>query len=107
MFKRFIASAMIFVAGFAFSSAMNGKNLGSFAKGLFAQPNSPTIATQNAPQLWEYRVVTKSSGDKKVDIESEVSRLEDQGFIVYSVLQSSAGPNVGYYLTFVLRRPRR
>ena len=56
MIKRFIASAVIFVAGFAFSSAMNGSDFGLLAKGLLSRADSPTIATQGALRgsQWEY-----------------------------------------------------
>jgi len=114
MIKRFIASAVIFVAGFAFSSAMNGKNLGSFAKGVLARPDSPTIATQGAlrgsPQLWEYRVVTSAKdtgflGGTKGNVDSELNQLGAQGFEICEMTQSSS--NAGYYLTIALRRARQ
>jgi len=114
MIKRFIAAAMIFTAGFAFSSAMNGKSLSSFAKGLLARPDSPTITTQGAlrdsPQQWEYRVVTSAKdtgflGGTKGNVDGELNQLGAQGFEICEMTQSSS--NAGYYLTIVLRRPRQ
>jgi len=108
MIKRFIASAVIFVAGFAFSSAMNGKSLISLAKGNFLSPQATT--PQVAHQLWEYRVVrsakdTSFLGGTKGNIDSELNQLGAQGFEICEMTQSSS--NVGYYLTIVLRRPRQ
>jgi hypothetical protein len=111
MIKRFIASAVIFVAGFALCVAVYGGNLGSLAKGLLARPDSPTITTQGAlrglPQ-WEYRVVTKQMLSIGGNEDYGLNALGAQGFEVVGVSQSSvvAAPNIYHYLTVVLRRPK-
>jgi hypothetical protein len=112
MIKRFITFAVIFVAGIAFSSAMNGTNLGSLAKGILARPDSPTITTQatlrGLPQ-WEYRVVTKFIQNVGGSEDYGLNALGSQGFEVVGVSQSDVtrNPNYGFNLTIVLRRPKQ
>jgi|SRR5262245_55323350 len=109
MFKRFVTSAAIFVAGFAICAGINGSDLVSLAKETLYRPNAlATQATQNTPahQFWEYRVVTRYIlRDNKGGIDQELSALGAQGFEIHTVTESRA--DVGFYLAVVLRRPRQ
>lgn len=108
---HFITSVVIFVAGFALSSAIDGRYLASPAKGILTNPAATEVAAQitqnpSTPQSWEYRVATKYfQPGKKWEVNSELSQFVAQGFEIYSVTQSS--PDVGFYLAIVLRRPKQ
>jgi hypothetical protein len=96
----FVASFVIFAAGFALCVVIYGGNL--------ARPASPAVAAQNSskPQHWEYRVATKYfKPGKKWEMDSELSLFGEQGFEIHSVTQSS--PQLGSYVTIVLRRPKQ
>jgi hypothetical protein len=109
MFKRFVTSAAIFVAGFAICAGINGSDLVISAKEKLSRPNAlATQAPQNTPthQLWDYRVVTRYIlRDNKGGIDQELSALGAQGFEIHTVTESRA--DVGFYLAIVLRRPRQ
>jgi hypothetical protein len=104
MFKRFIASAVIFSAGFAICAVINGSDLVSFAQAL-SRPATQAAQNPCQPQLWEYRVVFKGRPDRNLD--SELNQLANQGFEVFSVKQTGEGSTPGFNLTIVLRRPKQ
>jgi len=65
MIKRFIASTLIFAAGFALCAAINGKNPVFLAKETFSRPVTVTDQAQKEPQpkvVWEY-LSTHSAND--------------------------------------------
>lgn len=106
--SRFIASFVIFAAGFALCAVIYGGNLASFANRILARPASPADTAQNSskPQIWEYCVATKySQPGKKWEMDYELSLFGEQGFEIHSVTQSSS--SLGSYVTVVLRRPKR
>jgi hypothetical protein len=108
--SRFIASFIIFVAGFVLSTAIDGRHLASLTKGTLSSPAMPAVTAQTAPppstpQSWEYRVVTKYIHRDKGDIDIQLNQLGAQGFEIFSVTESHA--DVGFYLTIVLRRPKQ
>jgi len=110
--SRLVTPLVIFVATFALSAVLDVRHLVSRAQGMLSKTTVPKVTAQAAqkpspPQLWEYRAVEKSSGDKKIDIGKELSQLGEQGFEVFSVTQSSAGACCGGYLTVLLRRPKQ
>jgi len=100
MFKRFIASAVIFAAGFALCAVIGGRSFAYLS-------NSQELAAQNPckPQSWEYRAVFKGRPDKNLD--AELNQLANQGFEIFSVKQTGEGATPGFNLTILLRRPKQ
>jgi hypothetical protein len=108
--RKLITSVVIFVAGFALSAVIGGRNLASLAKGNFSSPAALATPTQNAQpstsQKWEYRVVTKYISPNQKDIDFELNRLGEQGYELCEMTQSSSDMGVTL-LTIVFRRPRQ
>jgi hypothetical protein len=109
--RKLITPVVIFVAGFALSTVIDGRNLASLAKGKFSSPAVAEVAAQttqkpSTPQKWEYRVVNKFIVRSQADIDFELNRLGDQGYEVCWVAQSGSELG-GASLTIVLRRPRQ
>jgi hypothetical protein len=110
MIKRFVTFAVIFAAGFALCTVINGKNPVSFAKEALSSRaafSAPAQNTQVTPQLWDYRVVTRYIlRDNKGGIDQELSALGAQGFEIDTVTESREKVG-GFYLAIVLRRPKQ
>jgi hypothetical protein len=104
--RHFVSAIAIFAAGCVITTVMSSKSLIPAAKSSGSAVAAQVTQKPSTTQLWEYRILTKHKGDKKVDLEQEVSSLGEQGFEVGWVTQSSAGPQSGFYLTIVLRRPK-
>ncbi len=106
--RHFVLSVVIFAASFALSAVIDVRNLAFPAKGTLSNPASSTVAAQNpsTPQFWEYRVVAKNIyRDNRADNDQELNALAAQGFEIFSV--STPRQDIGFYMVFVLRRPKQ
>ncbi len=105
MFKRFVTFAAIFMAGFALCALTFGGTIAPLAKETLSLPTAQAPQSPCTPQFWEYRVVSRDSNHK--NLESDLNRLANQGFEVFSVKQSGEGSTAGFDLTILLRRPKQ
>jgi len=101
--NQLITPIVVFLIGFALSMILDARQLVSSR--ILASPagTEPQILSRGSQrQYWEYRVVSRDSSHK--DLESELSRLGEQGFEVFSVSQTSKQTSTGFDLTIILRR---
>ena len=106
-----IVSIVIFVAGFALSTVIDGKYLVSLAKGTLSNPVVPEVTPQNTqklnlPQYWEYRAVGTRTRTGSLSIDKELGALGGQGFEVFSVTHNRQNMGGGFCLAILLRRPK-
>ncbi|MBO0799690.1 MAG: hypothetical protein J2P31_12790, partial [Blastocatellia bacterium] len=99
--NQLIVSILVFLAGFALSAIIDARHtVSSTIQASSAESQVTGLASKNvAPQIigraggqrqyWEYRVVSNDSSQSRnnsqSNLESELSRLGEQGFEVFSV----------------------
>lgn len=97
----FLSSLVVFVAGFALSTIVDGRRLASMAPGTLSNSFAPEVAAQSARQSsttqnWEYRVLERLHyrNDQRVGVglEQDLNQLGKQGFEVCGIIQI-ASPN--------------
>jgi hypothetical protein len=103
----FLSSLVIFVAGFALSTIIDGRRLASMAPGTISKSLAPEVAAQIARQPptiqnWEYRVVNSiGTRNDQGGLDSQLNQMGRQGFELCGIIQSPGGD-----LTVVFKRPR-
>ncbi len=105
--RHFVSAIVIFAAGFVLSTVMGSRSLLPSAKSTEPAVAAQITQTPSTAQRWEYRVVSKRSGDKKVDVEKVLNNLAEQGFEV-GWMKQSGSDSIDYQLiTIVLRRSKQ
>jgi hypothetical protein len=103
----FLCSLVIFVAGFALSTIVDGRRLASMAPGTLSNSLAPEVAAQIARQPstiqnWEYRSVNSiGMRNDQGGLDSHLNQLGRQGFELCGIIQSPGGD-----LVIVFKRPR-